>query len=308
MVSVKQKIHTTKLGGAEVHVQTLKDHRLHNPVSFWRRQHILHTHLPRWNILGMFSRARHKVCSVHNVYDKGVRWRGRNVQLPLAIAAWKRADAVVAITQHVKEWLIECGVDESKIQIIRYGVPVPTNSTTTSGKMLVGSIGRLEPRKGHDRLILQMPQVRAEHPHAQLHIVGRDDRGYRKTLEALIRRYSLGSSVKLLGELSHQETMNFLDGITVYAQASRAEGLGLTVLEAMAHGKPVYVTDIPSFKEIVPEWWRTYHWQELGPRLAHRLGTPDLCRETGLALKQHVITNFSVQAMIDKHRRLYESL
>lgn len=174
---------------------------------------------------------------------------------------------------------------------------------------MIGSVGRLEPRKGHDILIQAMPTVLLHHPKAKLRIVGRDDRGYKSVLEDLITTLQLGRSVELIGELQHDQIPSFLRQITVYAQASREEGLGLAVLEAMAHGKVVVLSDIPAFREIVPRWQRVHKPEKLAKALVNKLkDTEDFRVRTGEALREHVRVNFSVDRMVRKIGWVYASI
>ncbi len=114
----------------------------------------------------------------------------------------------------------------------------------------IGTVGRLEHRKGHDRVIHSMCSL---DPSTKLKIVGRDQAHYGKVLRRLVKKLNLESRVELLGELSPVDVEGFLGQLDVFVLASREEGLGLAVLEAMKARVPVVVTDIPAFREIVQD-------------------------------------------------------
>ena len=228
------------------------------------RPDILHTHLPRADFAGLVRRFVSPraawVSSVHNVY--GRYWSGRWA-LPAVSLAWKSPDSVIAISRAVKDWLIaERGVPAEKVHLVYYGLdpempfgrglPARTDGRRRRGAdsdKLIGAIGRLEPRKGHQTLIEAMPLVLERVPDARLSIAGHDPWDYGKTLRSLIDRLGLDGKVELAGFQS--DVGRFLDALDVFAFASVSEGFGQVLIEAMAASKPVVATDIPPINEII---------------------------------------------------------
>jgi glycosyltransferase involved in cell wall biosynthesis len=171
-------------------------------------------------------------------------------------AAWRRADAIIAISNEVRRWLVEdlC-VPTERVRVIYYGIEpegfrVPPAGRRTKGNV-IGSIGRLEERKGHADLIAAMPMVRARVPHATLLIAGNDPWGHRKALERLRMELGVADQVQLVG--FQADVAGFLHSVDVFAFASRAEGFGQVVIEAMACGKPVVASRVAPLTEIVVE-------------------------------------------------------
>ena len=158
---------------------------------------ILHTHLPRADFLGAvghrFCSRIPWICSVHDIYSRS--WSG-SWTLPLFDRIWRRADAVIAISHAVKDWLVqERHVPAEKVTVIHYGIeverftrPQPTRDSQDllHRQLVVGTLGRLEPRKGHEYLIRAMPDVLQQVPQATLRIAGHDPWGYGQTLQAII--------------------------------------------------------------------------------------------------------------------------
>src|SRR5262249_11896597 len=108
---------------------------------------------------------------------------------------------------------------------------------------------RLEVGKGFDCLIQAMSVVRSHVPRALLMIAGHDPCGYGQTLQTLIHGLQLNDQVKLVGFLD--DIPSFLHALDVFAFASRSEGFGQVVIEAMAAGRPIVASKIPSLTEIV---------------------------------------------------------
>ena len=223
------------------------------------RPDILHTHLPRADFAGAFARVFHPglvwVCSVHAIYSED--WSGR-WSLPLFNLLWRRADVLVCISHAVREWLVGRGVPPDKTRVIHYGIEPAKFSEPRvnlreqwglNDNAVVGSIGRLELRKGHDLLIQAMPELCMRVPSARLLIAGHDPRGYGATLRRLIDRLGLGEKVRLVG--FQNDVVSFLNALDVFAFASSSEGFGQVLVEAMAAAKPVVASKISPLTEIV---------------------------------------------------------
>jgi glycosyltransferase involved in cell wall biosynthesis len=108
------------------------------------------------------------------------------------------------------------------------------------GAPLVGAVGRLAPMKGFEHLLRAWPRVVEQHPSARLVVFGGGE------LESLLReeagRLGVAASVVLAGFRADPE--NLYEAIDVFVLPSvKDETVSNAVLEAMAHGKPVVVTD-----------------------------------------------------------------
>jgi glycosyltransferase involved in cell wall biosynthesis len=223
------------------------------------RPDILHTHLPRADFAGGFARVFDPdliwVCSVHAIYSED--WSGR-WSLPLFNLLWRRADALLCISHAVRDWLVGRGMPPDKARVIHYGIETNKFSESrrnlrqqwgVNDKAVIGSIGRLEPRKNHECLIAAMPQICQAIPNALLLIAGHDPWGYGATLRRQIDGLGLAEHVRLVG--FQNDIVSFLNAIDVFAFATNSEGFGQVLVEAMAMGKPVVASKIPPLTEIV---------------------------------------------------------
>jgi glycosyltransferase involved in cell wall biosynthesis len=224
------------------------------------RPDIVHTHLPRADLAGAFGHFFYPsipwVCSVHDIHDQS--WAGRWA-LPLFDHIWHRADRVIAISHAVKEWLVNVrSVPREKISVIHYGIEVDRFAYSVEDlreqwglheKFIIGAIGRLESRKGHDCLIRAMSELKKLVPNACLLIAGHDPFGYGKQLRSLINELNLRDEVRLVG--FQTDIAAFLGALDVFAFATHSEGFGQVLIEAMAAGKPVIASNIAPLTEIV---------------------------------------------------------
>jgi glycosyltransferase involved in cell wall biosynthesis len=316
---------------ADIRVFNLKADSRYNVSFFTRlatlvraeRPDIVHTHLPRADIAGAlvsgFCNSPVFLCSVHGIYRD--RWFG-HWSAPLMRRTYRRADTIVAISFAVKNWLQQdFGIPEDKIRVIHYGIeperfvlpgqPDESAAETRGNRMVIGSIGRLEPGKGFDRLIRAMTIVHQQMPNATLMIAGHDPLGFGKSLVNLVSELGLSEHVRLVG--FQRDVPAFLNGIDVFALASCTEGFGQVVIEAMAAVKPVVVSDIAPLTEIVINGEtgclaKSGDPQSFASALLSILSDRELAARMGRRGQRRVHDSFSAQRMADETLALYESL
>jgi glycosyltransferase involved in cell wall biosynthesis len=284
------------------------------------KPNILHTHLPRADLLGFLTRlskfSGSWVCSVHGIYAN--HWRGRKT-LPLFKFIWHQADRIIAISVAVKEWLVkDYGLAPEKVQVVYYGIEperwsLPSQDLRSkwelNGQLLVGTVGRLEPIKGHDILIRAMPFVVRQFPQTMLLIAGHDPWGYGRVLKGLTAQLGLGEHVRFLG--FQDDVPSFLHALDVFAFASRSEGFGQVVIEAMAAGKPVVVSRIAPLTEIVVDgesslWAESENPESFAEKIIWLFSHPEEARAMGRRGKERVYTLFSASRMVEETVHTYE--
>jgi glycosyltransferase involved in cell wall biosynthesis len=111
---------------------------------------------------------------------------------------------------------------------------------------IVVTVGHVHPRKDHRTLVRAMARVRdvAGPSAARLVIIGADQSAEAGHVRALIDELDLGEVVRLLG--ARTDPLAFVARSTVFALSSRNEGMPVSILEAMALGRPIVSTDCPS--------------------------------------------------------------
>ncbi|MGQ0571158.1 MAG: glycosyltransferase, partial [Armatimonadota bacterium] len=170
---------------------------------------ILHTHLPRADLAGAFGRWRVPVpwvVTVHGIYE--THWSGRHL-LPVFDRLWRRADALICTSEAVRTWLVGSrGLPSAKACVVHHGIETEVFREAGTdfraawgldGRPIIGTVGRMEPGKGHDVLIRGMAEVVRDVPEALLLIAGPDPWGYRVRLEALVGSLNLNGHVRFVG-------------------------------------------------------------------------------------------------------------
>ena len=112
---------------------------------------------------------------------------------------------------------------------------------------VVGTVGRLELRKGHDVLLAAMERLRGRRPAPQLVVVGDGPAG--EDLRRLARSLGLGADARFTVTL--EDVRPVLAATDVFALPSREEGMSNALMEAMAASRPVVATDVGGTGEVL---------------------------------------------------------
>lgn len=180
----------------------------------------------------------------HFVHEK-YRW----LKIHLTKRAYRDAEAVIVVSNGEKEDLIKnFGIPANQISVVYNpvnGEAVAKLSDEDAGidfdVPMVVTAGRLVHQKGIDILLRAFRQVRNVAA-SKLLILGSGEK--REELISLTRSLNLSEDVIFLG--MQMNPFKFMRKAAVFCLASRYEGLGNVILEAMALGVPVIVTDCPS--------------------------------------------------------------
>lgn len=111
---------------------------------------------------------------------------------------------------------------------------------------VVSTVGHVHPRKDHRTMVRAMARVReiAGPRAARLLVIGNADGDEADRVRALVDELALDDTVQLIG--AQANPLRFVARSTVFALSSRNEGMPVSILEAMALGRPVVSTDCPS--------------------------------------------------------------
>lgn len=121
---------------------------------------------------------------------------------------------------------------------------------TSNGRLQLLSLGILERRKGQDLLLEACERLQGEGFEFDLHIVGRTNPYFGKTIEKAIKSsIKKGASMVFHGALKDEDLRKLVETTDLLIFSSRAEGCGLPVLEALWQGLPVLSSDLDPVKE-----------------------------------------------------------
>ncbi len=141
-----------------------------------------------------------------------------------------------------RHWILPLGIDVARFRDLPAG-SFRQHRPKLAGRHLILFLGRLHFVKGLDLLCQAMARVREVHEDAHLVLAGGDDTGFGATLRRLIDENGLASRVTLTGPLDRDEADAALADAALLVLPSYGENFGLAVVEAMAAGRPVVVSD-----------------------------------------------------------------
>lgn len=185
-------------------------------------------------------------------YETGRRWLKRAFA-KLLLQRDLREAAFVHATSDAEASSLGRWVSRDRIRVIPLGVEVPQYDRTAvadrlrrklptiQGRRIVLFVARVAPIKRAELLVEAVARLRDTMPDLVLLIVGQDSGGM-QAVQAAIARHALHDGVVLLGFLQGADKQAAFAAADVFALPSIHENYGVAVVEAMAHGLPVLVT------------------------------------------------------------------
>ncbi len=163
------------------------------------------------------------------------------------------------------------------------------------------SVGAIRTQKNYEWSIKAFEQLKNEN--IELHIYGVGP--LEQTTSALIE--STGAKVILKGEVRNIETI--IPQYDLYLMSSSFEGFSLSVLEAMAMGMPLLLSDIPSFREQCEDTAEYFSLKDEAalPTALLRMSKMPKAVLTAMAerAKQRAVENFTLPQHIEGLRKIY---
>ncbi len=171
---------------------------------------------------------------------------------------WRRARRIIAISDAVGDVLVADGIDPARIVRVHSGIDLAEVRRTRAADIrarlgvpaeapLAVTVGALEHPKDHATLLDAAAALRARRP--ELHWVIAGEGPLRKALEDKIGRLSLGDRVHLAGQIPDPQSL--IAAADVFVMSSSHEGLGTTVLDAMALDVPIAATAAGGIPEML---------------------------------------------------------
>jgi mannosyltransferase len=172
-----------------------------------------------------------------------------------------KMDAVIATSDIAASFLKRpATVILHGIDIDLYAPPADRHAafagTGLPGKYGIGTFGRVRKQKGSDLFVEAMLRLLPRYPDFCAVVVGLttvDNLPFVEGLKQRIAAVGLSERIRFLGELPIDEVPLWYQRISVYVFASRVEGFGLTILEAMAAGDAVVATRAGAAEMIIAD-------------------------------------------------------
>ena len=288
----------------------------------FRRPDIIHFFLPADYLIGapIALLTGHRRCvmsrrSMNNYQDKFPR-----ILAVLERHLHKRMRAILGNSKKVVSQLVsEEGAPVDRTILIYNGVQpgdihdrkkIRATLGIPEQTVVIIVVANLIPYKGHDDLLEACGRL-SPHDDWKLLVVGSDVRGNRSRLEAQAERLGIADRVDFTG--GRADVRALLASSDIGVLASHEEGFSNAILEGMAEGLPMVVTDVGGNAEAVIDSETGIVVPPRNPEamanaLSRFIGDPELRTKMGQAGSHRIGQNFTLSACVDNYERLYEAI
>jgi glycosyltransferase involved in cell wall biosynthesis len=204
-----------------------------------------------------------------------------------------------------KVCVIPNGVDVEHFHPQRDGARLRAELGLDQKAPVAGIVAALRPEKNHELFLRAAARVRAEIPGARFLIIG--DGPLRPGLEQLAAELKLEDAVQFLG--TRADIPELLAALDVFVLTSKIEANPVSILEAMASGKPVIAPRVGSISESVSDGETGYLTEpnderQVAARLVELFGDARQARRLGEAGRQTVVARWSLERMVEGYENL----
>jgi glycosyltransferase involved in cell wall biosynthesis len=188
----------------------------------------------------------------------------RRVDFPIGknpLSRWKyrRLTRVIAISAGVRSVLLSDGIPAERIDLVPSGVDFRRYQNLAALRredlgvppeaLVVGQVAALAPHKDQPNFLRAVALLKSRHPNLRAVIVG--DGTLRASLEALAAELKISGEVRFLGYRA--DALACLKTFDVFCLSSWGEGLGTSIIDAMALEVPVAATRVGGIPELVED-------------------------------------------------------
>ena len=282
------------------------------------RFNILHSHTSHTHTLILLA-ARLWACGCRVLVHRRIEFPVGRAAFGLAGLKYRHGvDAYLAISNRVKETLMEAGVPEWRTFVVRSVTDTPRFARAApdprlraalgipEGAFVVGNIGALVGHKDHRTLLEACRIVRDERPDTWVVIVGEGP--LRDAILSKARALHMADRLVLTG--FRRDVPQLIRIFAVFALSSSEEGMCSTLVEVAASGCPIVATDAGGVREavlpdetglIVP----TRSPRRLARGILHLAEHPEEGRRLAARGRQRVLREFTVERLTERTLAVY---
>lgn len=237
-----------------------------------------------------------------------------------SLSRWKyrQVDCFICASEAIREMLVADGVPAARAVTVHEGIDLGRVDTAPPAKLhedlwlphhapIVGNVAALVPHKGQKHLIeaarLVLPQV----PDARFVIAGEGE--LRPALERQIKEHHLEKHVLLAG--FRPDVLSLHKALDVFVMSSVTEGLGTSLLDAMAASKPIVATNAGGIPEVVVDGETGFlvpprDHEAMAEAIIKLLKDDALRTRMGAAGRARAQSLFSADRMVQETLRVYQ--
>jgi L-malate glycosyltransferase len=239
-----------------------------------------------------------------------------------AFSRWKHGRVVcfICASEAIRRMLVRDGIDARRTVTVHEGIDLDHVDAAPPrdvhgefwlphGAPVVGNIGALVPHKGQRDLVAAAPLVLREVPDARFLVLGEGE--LRAELTQQVRYLRLERHVLLAG--FRPDALSLLKSFDLFVMSSITEGLGTSLLDAMACRVPIVATRVGGIPEVVVDQVTGLLVpgkapQELAAAIVRLLKDEGVRRAMGASGRARVEAQFTVGRMVGETLGVYSRL
>lgn len=251
---------------------------------------------------------------VHTIHDVGQysslpKWK--------IIFRNKLCDSFVAISDSVKNDLVEAGADSQKIRVVYNAIDLKKfqnnrKKNFDKNRIVIGNVARIMPeKKGQDVLVAAIERLKKVYPEIVCEFAGAYDAQHKIAYENLkneVRLKGLSKNIRFLGNI--ENIPSFLGEIDIFVLPSRYEGFGISLIEAMSMGIPCIASNLDGPAEIIGnnergELFQVGDVDELVTKIEQVVDHYSEYQGKQIKIREYICKNFDIHEMSKKMISIY---
>lgn len=237
-----------------------------------------------------------------------------------ALSRWKyrQVDCFICASTAIRKLLVAAGVPEARVVTVHEGIDLDRVAAAPPANLheelwlphdapIVGNVAALVPHKGQRHLVEAAALVVRQVPDARFVIAGEGE--LKESLERHIKDHHLEKHVLLAG--FRPDVLSVHKAFDVFVMSSVTEGLGTSLLDAMAAGKPIVATRTGGIPEVVVDEETGIlvpprDHQAMADAIVRLLNDAALRERLGQAGLTRARQKFSAERMVQNTLRVYQ--
>jgi glycosyltransferase involved in cell wall biosynthesis len=221
-----------------------------------------------------------------------------------------KADHLIAISNYVKQDVLQhLDIGDTPLSVIYNGCDVRAypnfnNPVYRPARPFLFTIGTILPKKNFHVIPCLLKDTNYE-----LIIAGNANTTYQKQILQEAAAYGVQDRVKILGPIDEESKYWYFSNCAAFVFPSIAEGFGIPVIEAMHHGKPVFLSNKTSLPEIGGDL--AYYFENFEPAYMREVFSKGMAHyeatQPMAAIKKHA-DSFSWEEIGEQYLNIYRSL
>jgi glycosyltransferase involved in cell wall biosynthesis len=298
-----------------------------DPVAIWRLRKLIQKN--NYNIIHSHTSHAHTLAFLASLCTNSHRLVTRRVDYSIfrhsflhlsGIKYRYMADSFIAVSHKIKQVMANDGIAPDRIFVVHSGINPARFESDSSDHLIdefnikdnekvIVNAAHLAEHKGQKYLVKAIPAVIKKIPSARFFIVGEGE--LMGELVALAETLKLGNKLIFTG--FRNDVGAFYKICDLFVMSSLQEGLGTSILDALAIGKPVVATHTGGIPEIITDGQTgrlvlPANPDALAEGIIESLENATLANKMAMKGKKTIWKNFSIDAMVDKNIKIYKQI